>query len=55
MARLAAGLAQQEVADALRCRADQVRRWERGDTYPSPRLLLKLMIAYNIGPQDLIR
>ncbi|MCE5200858.1 helix-turn-helix domain-containing protein [bacterium] len=54
-ARLKTGLHQREVAEALGCLVDILRRWESGRTSPSAELLLKLMIIYDVNPRDLMR
>jgi DNA-binding transcriptional regulator YiaG len=52
-ARLLAGYTQQEIADLVGCGVDMVRRWERGEE-PNAQKLVRMMVVYAIGPNDLI-
>lgn len=45
-ARVRAGLAMSEVAEALGCNKSQISRWERGEQVPSDERILKMITLY---------
>lgn len=53
--RIAAGLTQQNVADALGIDQGAVSHWERGKNTPRISILRKLAVLYHCTVDDLLR
>ena len=53
-ARLAAGLTQAQLAEAVGCSEHAINRWENGQFAPKGQNLLKLAAALKCDPQKLL-
>ena len=52
--RIAKGLTQQQLADLIGARGDQISRWERGVFDPKTIILIKIAKALDVSIEDLL-